>query len=170
MNILETERTVLRRLNENDFDNLCTILQDEQAMYAYEHAFSGQEVHEWLARQLSRYQKYNFGLWGVYLKKTGEFIGQCGITMQDWNGKEVPEIGYLFRRQFWHMGYATECAVACKHYAFNNLGFTKVYSIIRENNAPSIAVAQRNGMKPVGNLTKFYYETVMPHIVYCAEK
>ena len=91
--ILETERLYLRKLNKDDFSNLCSILQDAQVMYAYEHAFSDDEVSEWLCRQLSRYEKDGFGLWAVILKETGEFIGQCGITMQDCNGTEVPEIG-----------------------------------------------------------------------------
>ena len=38
--------------------------------------------------------------------------------------------------------------------------------MIRENNLPSIAVAVRNGMVPVGKQTKYYYGMVMPHIVY----
>ena len=38
--ILETERLYLRKLNKDDFSNLCSILQDAQVMYAYEHAFS----------------------------------------------------------------------------------------------------------------------------------
>lgn len=164
--IAETERTFLCELTECDFGNLCTILQDEKAMYAYEHAFSEGEVREWLERQIERYRIYGFGLWAVKDKKSGEFLGQCGITMQKWDDALVTEIGYLFRRKFWHRGYATECAAACKRYAFEKLDFPAVYSIIRENNLPSIAVAVRNGMVPVGKQTKYYYGMVMPHIVY----
>ena len=51
-------------------------------MYAYEGAFSDEEVQEWLDRQVSRYQKWNFGLWAVILKETDEMIGQCGLTMK----------------------------------------------------------------------------------------
>ena len=78
----------------------------------------------------------------------------------------VSEIGYLFRIKFCQRGYSTECAAACKRYAFEKLDFPAVYSIIRENNLPSIAVAVRNGMIPVGKQTKYYYGMVMPHIVY----
>lgn len=55
--ILETERLYLREMKQNDFQALCRILQDEEAMYAYEGAFSDAEVQEWLDRQISRYQK-----------------------------------------------------------------------------------------------------------------
>ena len=46
--ILETERLYLREMNQSDFDSLCSILQDEDTMYAYEGAFSDDEVQEWL--------------------------------------------------------------------------------------------------------------------------
>lgn len=164
--ILETERLYLRRLEQTDFDALCKILKDEEVMYAYEHAFSDAEVHEWLDRQLGRYAEYGFGLWAVILKKNGELIGQCGITMQDWNGRQVPEIGYLFQKAFWHKGYATEAATACRDYAFGTLGLKEIFSIIRDNNFASRRVAERVGMSVTGSLTKHYYGMDMPHLVY----
>ena len=91
--ILETERLYLREMNQSDFDSLCSILQDEDTMYAYEGAFSDDEVQEWLDKQIFRYQKWNFGLWAVILKETNEMIGQCGLTMQPWKDTEVLEIG-----------------------------------------------------------------------------
>lgn len=51
--ILETKRLYLREMNPSDFNSLCRILQDEKAMYAYEGAFSDQEVQEWLDRQFT---------------------------------------------------------------------------------------------------------------------
>ena len=168
--ILETPRLRFRRLTEDDFDNLCTILQDPQAMYAYEHAFSDEEVREGLDRQLARYREYGFGLWAVLHKDTGEFIGQAGLTMQDCDGEQVLEIGYLFRRAYWHQGYATEAARALKQYAFDTLGAQRVYSIIRDTNIASQKVAMRNGMLPVHQFVKHYYGVDMPHIVYCAQR
>ena len=119
--LLETERLSLREMTQADYPSLCRILQDEQVMYAYEGAFSDAEIQEWLDRQISRYQKWQFGLWAVILKETGELIGQCGLTMQPWKNQEVLEIGYLFQRAYWHQGYATEAAEACKGYAFEVL-------------------------------------------------
>ena len=45
--ILETERLYLREMNQGDFHSLCKILQDDDSMYAYEGAFSDEEVQEW---------------------------------------------------------------------------------------------------------------------------
>ncbi|MGI6069698.1 MAG: GNAT family N-acetyltransferase [Blautia sp.] len=166
--ILETERLYLREMNQNDFDALCKILQDNETMYAYEGAFHDTEVQEWLDRQIARYQKWGFGLWAVVLKETDEMIGQCGLTMQPWKNEEVLEIGYLFQRAFWHHGYAIEAAKACKKYAFEVLHAKEVCSIIRDTNMPSKQVALRNGMQAIDRWTKHYRGVDMPHDRYVA--
>lgn len=135
-------------------------------MYAYEHAFSDEEVMEWLERQLERYRRYGYGLWAVILKENGEMIGQCGLTMQDCDKKEVAEVGYLFRKAYWHRGYASEAAIACRDYAFNTLHIDEIYSIVRDTNKASIAVAKRNGMTARGVFTKHYYGMDMPHLIF----
>lgn len=164
--ILETERLYLRKMNQGDFDSLCKILKDEETMYAYEGAFCDREVQEWLDKQISRYQKFGFGLWAVILKETDEMIGQCGLTMQPWKDEEVLEIGYLFQRQYWHKGYATEAAGACKKYAFEVLDAGEVCSIIRDTNTASQNVAVRNGMTVRDSWTKHYRGVDMPHDRY----
>ncbi len=168
--ILETPRLILREMEQKDFADICRVLQDKETMYAYEHAFSDEEVQAWLNNQLRRYREDGFGLWGAILKESGEMIGQCGITLQDVNGEWVPEVGYLFERAHWHKGYATEAAIACKEYAFNVLGIDTVYTIIRDNNIASQNVAKRNGMEICGRIVKHYYGMDMPHYVFCAKR
>ena len=164
---LETSRLRLRELESEDFPALCRILQDAKVMYAYEHAFSDQEVWEWLHRQQQRYQQDGFGLWAVVEKETNQMVGQCGLTWQPiWDGRQVVEVGYLLEQAAWHKGYATEAAQACRDYAFQVLGVWEVYSIIRENNLPSQAVARRNGMVVRGTVLKHYYHMDMPHLVF----
>ena len=75
-------------------------------------------------------------------------IGQCGLTWQECDGQQVLEVGYLFQRAFWHQGFATEAARACRNHAFNALGVSEVFSIIRDTNTASQNVARRNGMTP----------------------
>lgn len=168
--ILATKRLYLREMEPSDFESLCKILQDEDTMLAYEGAFSDNEVHEWLDRQIARYKKWNFGLWAVVLKETNEIIGQCGLTMQPWKESEVLEIGYLFERANWHLGYATEAARACKKYAFEMLNATEVCSIIRDTNIASQNVAIRNGMTIKDRWIKHYRGVDMPHYRYVVQR
>lgn len=166
--ILETERLYLREMRQSDYQSLCRILQDDEAMYAYEGGFCDAEVQEWLDRQFERYRKYNFGLWAVILKESDEMIGQCGLSMQEWKEKEVLEVGYLFERRYWHRGYATEAARACKNYAFETLKADEVCTIIRDINIASQKVALRNGMIKKDTWTKHYKGVDMPHYRYVA--
>ncbi|MDL2218740.1 GNAT family N-acetyltransferase [Ruminococcaceae bacterium OttesenSCG-928-O06] len=164
--ILETHRLLLREMDQEDFRPLAAMLQDAKVMTAYEHTFSHSEVGIWLGAQMMRYVRDGFGLWAVVLKKTGEMVGQCGITWQQWEERTVPEIGYLLRYNHCHNGYATEAAMACREYAFDELDFGEVFSIIRENNYASQKVARRMGMEERGEFVKHYYGIDMPHIVF----
>lgn len=155
-------------MDNTDFESLCRILQDEEVMYAYEGAFSSQEVQEWLNRQILRYKKFGFGLWAAILKETNEMIGQCGLTMQPWKDQEVLEIGYLFQKLYWHKGYAFEAAQACKKYAFETLNADEVCSIIRDTNTASQNIALSNGMILADSSIKTYKGVDMPHYRYIA--
>ena len=168
--ILETERLYLREMVQSDYCSLCKILQDKDVMYAYEGAFSDSETQDWLDKQLQLYKSHGFGLWAVILKENDKMIGQCGLTMQDYVGKQVLEVGYLFQKIFWHKGYAAEAANACKEYAFDRLNAREVYSIIRDTNIPSQNVAKKNGMSVCGAFTKHYRNVDVPHLVFSVQR
>ena len=165
--IMETERLFLRELTPSDLEDMKRVLQDKDVMYAYEHAFSDEEVLQWLNNQLARYKKDGIGLWAVILKDTDRMIGQCGLTYQKADDKTLLEVGYLFEKDYWHRGYASEAAFTCICYAIDVLDAKKVYSIIRENNFPSQKVALRNHMTLCGKTVKHYYGMDMPHQIYC---
>lgn len=167
--ILETARLQLCEMNLSNIKYLSSILQDERVMYAYNGAFSDEETMAWMQKQLQRYKIYGFGLWAVFLKDAEEMIGQCGITMQEYNMAQVPEIGYLFAYKYWHKGYATEAATACLEYGMNVLGFSKLYAIIRDTNIASQRVALRIGMHPIDTMVKHYRGVELPHTVFCTE-
>ena len=164
--IFETERLYLREMTQSDFPLLCRHLQDEEVMYAWEHAYSDDEVQEGLETQFQRYEKDGFGVWAVILKENEELIGQCGLSMQPCDGREVLEIGYTFQKKYWHKGYATEAAIACRKYAFDKLNAKEVFSIIRDTNIASQNVAKRNGMSICGSYVKRYRGIDMPHYIF----
>lgn len=168
--ILETPRLILREMTQADYPALAAILQDEQTMYAYEGAFDDAETQDWLDRNLSRYREDGIGLWAVILKESGEMIGQAGLTWQDVIGKRVPEVGYLFNRAYWGKGFATEAAIACKTYGFEQLGFDEIYSTIRDTNIASMNVAIRNGMLIRERYIKHFKGVDMPHFAFSVRR
>ena len=168
--ILETKRLILREMIQSDFPLLCKHLQDPEVMYAWEHAFSDAEVQEGLDKQFQSYKEYGFGIWAVILKENNELIGHCGLSMQPCEDREVLEIGYIFQKEYWYKGYATEAAIACKEYAFDKLGADEVFSLIRDTNIASQNVAKRNGMSVCGTFMKHYRGIDMLHYIFSIKK
>lgn len=169
--VFETERLYLREMTQADYEALCRIMQDAEAMrLAYERVFTDNEVQGWLDRHIARYKRLGFGLWAVVLKETGAMIGQCGLTLQPWENEEVLEIGYLFERRHWHKGYAAEAAAGCKKYAFEVLGAHEVCSIVRDTNTAAQNVAIRNGMVKTDESVKNFRGIDMRFCRYTARR
>lgn len=162
--ILETERLRLRELTDADVPALSAILQNAEAMVAYEGSFTDAAVRTWLERQQERYRAVGFGLWAVELRESGEMVGQTGLTLQSGSGVEVLEVGYLFRPDVWHRGLATEAAAGCVAYGFDRLGADAVHAQVRDINLASMNVAIRLGMTVRGRFVKRYRGVTMPHL------
>lgn len=164
--VMETQRLFLREIEETDFNDLCIILQDAEVMYAWEHAFSDDEVKNWIAENLRRYQEHGFSYYAVIEKQSGVLIGVAGVLLEKADNEEYVGIGYIFAKAYWRSGYAFESASACMDYAFSVLKSKEVTAQIRPNNTSSINVAQKLGMKPKKEFIKFYNGKEMPHILY----
>lgn len=165
-----TTRLDLRKMDEADLPALGEILGDPVTMAAYEGAFDEAEVRTWLHRQQERYATDGFGLWAVVLRGTGEMIGQAGVTRQTIERDTVLETGYLFRRDMWHRGFATEAASACRDWAFTELGAEHVWAKVRDTNLPSMNVAIRMGMTARRRFVTRYRGIDMPHIGFAIDR
>ena len=144
--ILETKRLFLQEMKPDDFQALFLVLGSPETMWHYPYTFDGQHVRDWIERNIKRYQKDGFGLWAVCLKQSGEMIGDCGLTLQNINGKTLPEIGYHIRRDCQRKGYASEAARAVRDWAFCYTDYKALYSYCKYTNVPSIKTAESIGM------------------------
>lgn len=148
MNILETERLVLRQfsaedaafilelVNEPSFiqnigDRRVRTLEDAQAYI--------------LNGPIASYAKNGFGLYLVALKETNEAIGMCGLIKRQ--TLEDVDIGYAFLPKFWSKGYAVESAQAVKAYAKDVIGLKRIVAITDPANAGSIRVLEKLGLR-----------------------
>jgi len=160
--ILETRRLYLRQLTLKDVSDLSLVLSDKESMKHYPHAYSMEEVAMWVERNIKRYQNDGFGLWAVIRKDDHQFLGDCGITLQNIDGETLPEIGFHIIKTFCNRGYATEAAEACKKYATEVLGFKTVYSYSEIGNKASQRVSSKIGM----NKIKVYKSDGTDKVVY----
>lgn len=153
--VLSTKRLNLRKMNKHDVKNLMEIFSDPEAMRYYPSTKDEKQTLEWIEWTLNNYIKYGTGLWIVEDKQTGDFLGQCGIVPQEVDNVIEMEIGYLFAKRVWGNGYATEAAITCKKYGFEQLNLKKMVSLPNVNNLPSARVAERIGMKAEKTIKKW---------------
>ena len=147
--VIETERLILREMNEGDYDALYAVLADSDIMQHYPYTFDEARVRGWISRNIERYRIFGFGLWAVCLKETGEMIGDCGLTMQMIGNSIKPEIGYHIRKDCQRRGYAKEAASAVRDWTFNNTPFNMIYSYMKHTNTPSAMTALSYGCHQV---------------------
>ena len=146
---LETERLILREYTMDDFDALYEILSDPETMKHYPKPYDEAGTNRWLTWSLNNYKEYGFGLWAIELKENGKFIGDCGITMQNIDGQQLPEIGYHIHKNYWRKGYAKEAATAVRDWAFANTEFDTLYSYMKYTNVGSYSTAASIGMTKI---------------------
>jgi len=106
-----------------------------------------------IQKQLDRYAAHRYGLQKLVHRATGEFIGCCGLLLQELDGQKEIEVGYHIFPTFWNQGYATEAAKCFIDFAFNANQTDRVISIIDVENYASIRVAEKNGMSLLRNTT-----------------
>ena len=139
------DRLVLREMTEEDYPALYAILSDPETMRYYPQPYDEAGTRRWIAWCRDSYAKHGFGLWAVTLD--GEFIGDCGITLQNIHGNICPEIGYHIRRDHWRKGYASEAARACMDYIFEHTQFQSLYSYMKYTNEASAKTALSYGCR-----------------------
>ena len=98
----------------------------------------------WIAWQRDNYAAHGFGLW-VVETHAGEFVGDCGLTMQEVEGEWLVEAGWHVRSSMRRQGYATEAAAAVRD-AAAGAGVKHLVAIIRPDNVASQGVATKIGL------------------------
>ena len=145
--IIETERLILREYKMEDFDGLFELLSDPETMQHYPKPYDADGTRRWLNWSLDNYEKYGFGLWAMELKETGEFLGDCGLTLQNIDGESLPEIGYHIHKRHWRQGFGSEAARAVRDWAFEHTDYNCLYSYMKYTNVASYSTAASCGMK-----------------------
>ena len=150
MTMLETDRLILRDLQESDLPALIALNQDPEVMQYFPKPYSQAESLRLYQGIQDEVKAYGYSLWAVEEKSCQEFIGLVGLHHSDlriFAGKEAVEIGWRLRKEFWNRGYATEAAQACLDFAFQQAGLSEVYSFTSLLNQLSQKVMQKLSME-----------------------
>ncbi len=143
--ILETERTIMRKLTKDDAIDFYTLNLDEQVL-----KFTGDKPFKDLQSTIDfltnydQYEKYGVGRLAVIDKTSLKFIGWCGLKYSE-NKKEY-DIGFRFFRNYWNKGFATETAKKCIDFGFSILKIEKIVGRAMKENIGSIKVLEKTGM------------------------
>lgn len=145
----ETDRLKFRLLHQSDFDTWIEFFNNPDAtgfLSMQDFGTAKEKCKEWFKRMESRYKNDLGGMNVLIDKGTNDFIGQCGLLVQEVDGLTELEIGYSIIPRFWNKGYVTEAAIKCRDYAFENDYAKSLISIIHVDNKQSERVALKNGM------------------------
>ena len=148
MNIIETDRLILRKLTPEDAEFMLDLLN--QPSFIQFIGDRGVRTVEAARAYISNgavksYERHGFGMYLTALKEGGVPIGICGLVKRD--TLEDVDVGFAFLPQFWLQGYAYESASAVMEYGRNVLGLPRIVGITDPDNAGSIRVLEKIGLR-----------------------
>jgi RimJ/RimL family protein N-acetyltransferase/predicted enzyme related to lactoylglutathione lyase len=161
--VLETERLRLRPFKPEDAGAYAAMCADPEVMRYLSptgDVLSREDAWRQMAMFVGHWQLRGFGMWAAEERETGVFVGRIGLHYPD--GWPDRELGWALCRRFWGRGLASEAARAAADYAFRQLGWTHLISLILPANSRSIRVAERLGAVRSGVATV----RSVDHIVY----
>ncbi len=151
--MLETSRLVMRDYTAADIDMILPILSDPRTMSFWPVPFGREDVERWIGRSIASYQENGFGRRPIFLKESGELIGDCGMMLSMVDGELRNDIGYILHHPYWGRGYAIEASRAVMDDAFTRLGLDDIYANMPCDHDSSRQVAERLGMGRVREFT-----------------
>jgi RimJ/RimL family protein N-acetyltransferase len=147
VNVLETDRLVLRKLSTDDAEFILELLNEPSFL-----RFIGDkgvrtldDAREYIVQgPISSYELHGFGLYLTALKEGAVPIGICGLLKRQ--SLADVDIGFAFLPRFWSKGYALESALAVKAYGLDILGLKRIVAITNADNEASIKLLEKIGL------------------------
>jgi RimJ/RimL family protein N-acetyltransferase len=88
IDIVETERLILREFQPEDYPELSPILANPNVMkFSVSDRLSVAQTQEKIESFINSYRQHGFGKWAVFLKQKKQIIGYCGIAIEEIDGK-----------------------------------------------------------------------------------
>ncbi|WP_051663870.1 GNAT family N-acetyltransferase [Dyadobacter crusticola] len=140
-------RFVLTKMTAADSEKYYHLSNNDDVMkYVTGYALNRAQSDEMLRSILEEYGSDTY--LGRYLIEVAESAELIGVAKLDRSGFDI-EIGYRIRFEYWGKGIATEIATGLIHFAKNNLRAANVIAFVNVDNAASVRVLEKAGMKNV---------------------
>ncbi len=163
---LETERLILRELQETDIDGIFE-LDSNIDVHKYLGNNPIKTIHQ--AEKIitfirDQYKERGIGRFAAIEKSSGEFIGWSGLKLNEGEKEELNgfqnfiDIGYRLIPRFWGKGYASESAFACLDFGFKQMNYNVIYGAAEIENIGSNKVLQKIGLQYIN---EFSFENVL---------
>ena len=151
--ILTTERCLVRETSVEDLDAFYEIYAEPSVTQYTEGLYPERAQEEaWLKDYMENmYYFYNYGVWTICDKATGQIIGRAGFSNRE--GYEDPELGFVIGVPWQRQGYATEVCRALLKYGKVELGFERVQMLVMPGNETSLHLAENLGFQRLDQVT-----------------
>ncbi len=149
MNIIRTDRLILRPWKEEDLPSFAALNADPKVMEYFPATLSKAESDQLAQRIKTKMDEKGWGLWAVSVPGIADFIGFIGLNREDsFSAPFTPavEVGWRIAFEHWGKGYATEGAKAALAYGFETLHLGEIVSFTATQNMRSRRVMERIGM------------------------
>jgi [ribosomal protein S5]-alanine N-acetyltransferase len=83
---------------------------------------------------------------------SGTIIGSVAIAVSSVRHQQEGVLGYVFHRDFWSQGYATEAAGLLVSFGFDRLNLRRITATCHPDNRASARVLQKVGLRYQGRL------------------
>ncbi|WP_042386147.1 GNAT family N-acetyltransferase [Streptacidiphilus melanogenes] len=145
--LLRTDRLLLRPWRETDLAPWAAMNADPEVRQHLGGVMTRDQSDASVRRFQEEFAARGYGWWAVEVRESGAFVGFAGLDDVD---EEMPftgvEIGWRLDRSAWGHGYATEAALACLDFGFEQLGLDGILALTTVGNLRSQAVMRRIGM------------------------
>lgn len=145
--ILETERCTLRESTVADVLAFYEIYKEPSITAYMENLFpTPEEENAYMEDYIDKvYAYYDFGVWTVLEKATGQVIGRAGLSYRE--GFTEPELGFVIGVPWQGQGLAYEVCSAILDYGRRVLDFERVQVFVEPGNEASLALCRKLGFK-----------------------
>ena len=143
---LFTQRLELREFSIEDAKHLYQLnLNPDVIRYTGDASFSNISEATAFLKNYDDYCRNGYGRWAMVEQQTGEFLGWCGLKRH--TDTNETDLGFRLFVKYWNNGFATEAAKACIDYGFNTLRLNSIIGRAMADNAASIRVLEKIGMR-----------------------